>query len=100
MIKAKRFEVRLAFILLIVALTQGAVAQPSTAQPNAASPDPWQVPPSRNLMPHFETVNGRKVLYVDGFPFAVLAVEIPWWDLVIGHYRETLTAYDYLYPAA
>jgi hypothetical protein len=51
-------------------------------------------------MPHFEEANGRKVLYVDGRPFTVLAVEIPWWDLIYGRYRETETAYDFLYPAA
>src|SRR5438309_109008 len=42
--------------------------------------DVWQVPLSRDLMPHFEPVNGRQHLYVDGKPFTVLAVEIPWWD--------------------
>jgi len=51
-------------------------------------------------MPHFEEANGRKVLYVDGRPFTALAVEIPWWDLVYPRYKETETAYDYLYPAA
>ena len=43
---------------------------------------------SQNLMPHFETVDGRKIFYVDGRPFTVLAVEIPWWDLVHGRYAE------------
>jgi hypothetical protein len=51
-------------------------------------------------MPHFEPVNGRQLLYVDGSPFTVLAVEIPWWDLIYGKYKETETAYDHLYPAA
>jgi hypothetical protein len=51
-------------------------------------------------MPHFEEANGHKVLYVDGEPFSVLAVEIPWWDLIYGKYKETETAYDGLYPAA
>jgi hypothetical protein len=60
----------------------------------------WQVPISRNLMPHFEDANGRKVLYVDGRPFSVLAVEIPWWDLIYGRYKETEGVYDNLYPAA
>ncbi len=60
----------------------------------------WRVPVSENLMPHFEVTNGRKVLYVDGRPFTVLAVEIPWWDLIYGRYKETATAYDNLYPAA
>jgi len=59
-------------------------------------------PPLRsdNLKPHFETVAGREVFYVDGWPFTILAVEIPWEDLVYGRYRETLHAYDKLYPAA
>jgi hypothetical protein len=65
-----------------------------------ARSDPWQVPVSRDLAPHFEQANGRKILYVDGRPFTVLAVEIPWWDLVYGKYRETEGAYDKLYPAA
>ncbi|HET9307986.1 MAG TPA: hypothetical protein VFO46_18355 [Candidatus Sulfotelmatobacter sp.] len=51
-------------------------------------------------MPHFEAVNGRKVLFVDGSPFTALAAEIPWWDLIYGRYKETETAYDKLYPAA
>lgn len=51
-------------------------------------------------MPHFEQANGRKLFYVDGKPFTVLAVEIPWWDLIYGRYRETEAAYDNLYPAA
>ena len=62
--------------------------------------DVWQVPHSGNLMPHFEPVNGRQLLCVDGSPFTVLAVEIPWWDLIYGKYKETETAYDHLYPAA
>jgi len=51
-------------------------------------------------MPHFEVATGRKVLYVDGRPFTALGVEIPWWDLIYGRYKETETAYDKLYPAA
>ena len=58
------------------------------------------VPRSENLMPHFETVDGRHVFYVDGWPFTILAVEIPWEELVYGRYHETLRAYDSLYPAA
>src|SRR6267154_2084182 len=60
----------------------------------------WQVPTSSNLMPHFEEANGRKILYVDGQPFTVLAIEIPWWDLIYGRYQQTEIAYDNLYPAA
>ncbi|HEX6466095.1 MAG TPA: hypothetical protein VFZ99_02255, partial [Terriglobales bacterium] len=58
------------------------------------------MPAAQNLAPHFENVGGRKVLYVDGSPFSVLAVEIPWWHLIYGRYKETEGAYDYLYPAA
>ena len=60
----------------------------------------FNIPRSDNLMPHFEQVDGRKVLYVDGSPFTVLTVEIPWWDLLCGQYHETQHVYDYLYPAA
>jgi beta-galactosidase GanA len=52
------------------------------------------------MTPHFEEANGRRVLYVDGKPFTVLAVEIPWWDLIYARYKETQTAYDALYAAA
>jgi len=75
-------------------------AQTSAALVEAANNNAWHVPVSANLAPHFEQANGRKILYVDGYPFTVLAVEIPWWDLIIGHYHETQGAYDYLYPAA
>jgi hypothetical protein len=67
---------------------------------SAPTNEALRVPLSQNLVPHFEQVDGRKVLYVDGHPFAVLAVEIPWWHLVHGRYVETQNAYDYLYPAA
>jgi len=60
----------------------------------------WRVPRSQNRMPHFEESGERTLLYVDGLPFTVLTVEIPWWDLIYGRYRETTNAYDYLYPAA
>ncbi len=75
-------------------------AYATAATEEADKTDVWQVPASQNLMPHFEEANGRKVLYVDGRPFTVLAVEIPWWDLIYGRYRETETAYDFLYSAA
>lgn len=54
---------------------------------------------SDQLMPHFEEQDGKKILYVDGLPFTVLTVEIPWWD-VIGDQSETLSVYDDLYRAA
>ena len=72
-------------------------AQTSSMNP---APDPWRVPVSQNLVPHFAEGNGHKILYVDGQPFTALAVEIPWWDLVYGKYKQTEGAYDKLYPAA
>lgn len=75
----------------------------SFAQQSTAPNDPnrvWAIPHSTNLMPHFEAMNGRQILFVDGSPFTAVAVEIPWWDLVYGHYKETESVYDYLYPAA
>lgn len=76
-----------------------AVAQTPPA-PTDASSQVWQVPASNDLMPHIESANGHRVLYVDGRPFTALAVEIPWWDLIYGKYKETESAYDGLYPAA
>ena len=72
-------------------------AQTSSMNP---APDPWRVPVSQNLVPHLAEGNGHKILYVDGQPFTALAVEIPWWDLVYGKYKQTEGAYDKLYPAA
>jgi hypothetical protein len=87
------------FLALFVLLACVSLGQQVPAALRAGS-DVWQVPHSGNLMPHFEPVNGRQLLYVDGSPFTVLAVEIPWWDLIYGRYKETETAYDHLYPAA
>jgi hypothetical protein len=70
------------------------------AQEKSPANDEWRVPTSPNRTPHFEEANGRKILYVDGQPFTVLAVEIPWWDLIYRRYKETENAYDNLYPAA
>jgi hypothetical protein len=58
------------------------------------------IPESSSKLPHFEEVNGRRVFYVEGKPYTVLSVEIPWWDLIYGRYEETINVYDYLYPAA
>src|SRR5215468_1703287 len=85
--------------MIVCTLWITASAQTVNSPPSATAGS-WQVPVSRNLMPHFEETNGHKVLYVDGLPFTVLAVEIPWWDLVYGRYKETEGAYDKLYPAA
>lgn len=87
-------------VLTLCALSIAAASAQSAIAPSAPAADPWQVPASGNLTPHFEEANGRKVLYVDGLPFTVLAVEIPWWDLIYGRYKETQGAYDKLYPAA
>ncbi len=50
--------------------------------------------------PRFEQRGGKPVLVVDGQPFIALAVEIPWYHTSYGRYRETMGAWDYLYPAA
>jgi hypothetical protein len=84
----------------VVALVICVLSPPLARTQTSSASSVWQVPKSRNLMPHFEEANGHKVLYVDGEPFSVLAVEIPWWDLIYGKYKETETAYDGLYPAA
>ena len=87
---------RIAFILFCALPLGHLIGQNQTPSPS----DSLQVPASGNLAPHFENVNRRQVLYVDGEPFTALAVEIPWWDLVYGKYKETEGAYDTLYPAA
>jgi len=87
-----------ALLLLLACVSVSQQASPGSSQHGGS--DVWEVPRSDNLMPHFEPVNGRQVLYVDGSPFTTLAAEIPWWDLVYGRYKETETAYDHLYPAA
>jgi hypothetical protein len=86
--------------LLIFLIHASICLQAQPASGVSAGRDIWQVPLSHNLVPHFEQANGRKLLYVDGRPFTVLAVEIPWWDLIYRRYKETETAYDNLYPAA
>ena len=92
---------RLAAVSLVLcALVPGRTWAQAMNAPSTVGADGWQVPISQNLMPHFEEASGRKVLYVDGRPFTVLAVEIPWWDLIYGRYKETESAYDDLYPAA
>jgi len=81
-------------------LLMAAPARCSAADSPAPRPSEAQIPTSSNLTPHFESVNGRQVLFVEGRPFTVLAVEIPWWDLIYGRHAETMQTYDYLYPAA
>jgi hypothetical protein len=89
-------------IVATVCVASGGSCRAQTSAAAATTKmDSWRVPVSENLMPHFEEANGRrKVLYVAGRPFTMLAVEIPWWDLIYGRYKETETAYDKLYPAA
>jgi hypothetical protein len=94
--KAKRKLWLRAFLAVCAVASTHIWAQSNSANENAV----WQVPISRNLMPHFEEANGRKIFYVDGRPFSALAVEIPWWDLIYGRYKQTESAYDSLYPAA
>jgi hypothetical protein len=65
-----------------------------------AEEDPWQAPKSTASIPHFQGANGHRILYVANQPFSMLAVEIPWWDLRAGHYREDETVYDKLYAKA
>ena len=89
-----------AFALSVLLACASVAQQVSPGAAQHGERDVWQVPRSDNLMPHFEPVNGRQLLYVDGRPFTTLAAEIPWWDLVYGRYKETETAYDDLYPAA
>lgn len=89
-----------AIALVIVYVLSTLIASAQSSKADSAASNPWQVPVSRNLAPHFEESNGRKIFYVDGLPFIVLAVEIPWWDLIYGRYKETEGVYDKLYPAA
>jgi hypothetical protein len=55
---------------------------------------------SQDLRPHFETVEGRQLLFVEGHPFFVLTAELPWYQTHFGRYRETMGDWDYIYPAA
>ena len=93
----------LAIVRRMTALTAALLFSivPAYAQ-NAPSDhrDVWAAPSSSNRAPHFEHANGRSILYVDGLPFTALAVEIPWWHLIAGRYKQTEDAYDALYPAA
>jgi hypothetical protein len=66
----------------------------------AAGPDSDRIPTSQNIRPHFESIDGRQVFFVEGRPHVILAAEIPWWDIVWGRHQETLHVYDDLYPAA
>jgi hypothetical protein len=85
--------------MITVAVLLAAACPQSNAQAGS-SEDTWAVPRSTNLLPHFEKVNGHEQLFVDGAPFAMLATEIPWWDLRAGSYRQDEGVYDSLYPAA
>src|ERR1039458_2794593 len=55
---------------------------------------------SQDLRPHFDTVDGRQLLFVEGRPFFVLTAELPWYQTHYGRYRATMGDWDYLYPAA
>ncbi|MGD0479697.1 MAG: hypothetical protein ABSA42_05965 [Terracidiphilus sp.] len=79
-------------VSLLLPISQRIMAQTSSAV--------WNVAESSNRTPHFEILNHHQVLYVDGQPFSMLAVEIPWWDLRAGHYHEDEAVYDGLYSKA
>ena len=87
-------------VLFQLAVVLALYFTPFAAAQNAASAGPWQAPMSTADIPHFQQVNGHEVLYVDNVPFSMLAVEIPWWDLRAGHYREDEVVYDGLYSKA
>lgn len=84
-------------IAMVVALA--AVCPQSSAQ-SGLHEEGWAVPRSSNLLPHFEKVHGHEQLFVRGAPFAMLATEIPWWNLRADSYRQDESVYDSLYPAA
>lgn len=91
---------RMTAVACLIALASAAVTcVRSTAQVSSSEPA-WAIPQTTNRVPHFERVNGHELLFVDGAPFAMLATEIPWWDLRVGSYRQDENAYDSLYPAA
>lgn len=73
---------------------------PFASAQDTGSASTWQAPKSTESIPHFQNVNGHQVLFVNNEPFSMLAVEIPWWDLREGHYREYETVYDGLYAKA
>jgi len=52
------------------------------------------------MHPHFESIDGKKTLFVDWKPFTALTCEITWDKIKLGRTKETLGAYDALYPAA
>lgn len=60
----------------------------------------WKPVVSANRLPHFETVDGKRVFFADGLPFTVLTVEAHWDELIYGRYAQTMRAYDYMYPAS
>jgi hypothetical protein len=84
-------------VSVVVPAVFGLAAAPARAGDPASTPG---FEKSRDPAPHFEQIGDRSVLYVEGWPYTVLTVEIPWWNLIYGSYAETLHAYDHLYPAA
>lgn len=67
---------------------------------HAQSPEALAAVRSSDLTPHFEAPSGKQLFYVDGWPWIVLAVEIPWLQTTYGRSRETMGNYDYLYGTA
>jgi len=45
---------------------------------------------SQDMYPHFDTVRGRQIFFVEGLPFFVLTAEVPWHQSHYGRYRETM----------
>src|ERR1017187_1458313 len=86
--------------LLMMSTAAGVFFTACALAQSAGSAALWKAPKSTESIPHFQTVNGHQVLYVDNQPFSMLAVEIPWWDLRAGHYQEDETVYDGLYAKA
>src|SRR2546428_13909024 len=88
-----------AFALSIFLTHASICLQAQPASGVSAGRDIWQVPLSHNLMPHFEQANGRKLLYVDGRPFTVLAADMPRWGFIYCRYHTTPTGVVTLHTA-
>ncbi len=70
------------------------------AQPNKSLDESLAKLRSEDVRPHFESVDGRQLLFVEGRPFFALTAELPWYQSHYGRYRETMDGWDYVYPAA
>lgn len=98
--KSLRFG-KAVFMLLALPMAGGVSGQNSpAAPPNGQSGSLWEPPVSPSRISHFETLNGRRVWFVNGSPFTALGAETEWNRIVYPHYQETMDVYDYTYPAA